>query len=240
MKMLKSLISAVYPNKCISCGEIIDEEKYFCDFCEDNIERNNLEDFCMVCGFEKSDCVCNYNVYRFEKIISVFKNEGIAQRTYYKYKFGKREFYSRFFADEMTKAVKKLYSDIKFDYICSVPSSKKILSVSGFDHCKYLAEKLSENLKIHYLKDVLFCVKYKKPQHKSSINQRLVNVDGKYDFKYRIDGANILLVDDVKTTGATLDECAKILLFAGAENVFCVTALSPNIKTKKEKLKNAL
>ncbi len=238
-KIFKSLIGAVYPNKCMSCGTVIAEDKSLCRFCEKHIERNDLDNWCSVCGFEKSDCLCNLNIYRFDKIISVFKNEGAAQKIYYKYKFGKREFYSRFFADEMSDAVVKMYSDIKFDYICSVPSSKKLFAFTGFDHCKYLAEKISDNLQTPYLKDVLVCVKRKKSQHKSSIKERLINVDGKYDFKYRIDGANVLLVDDIRTTGATLDECAKTLLFAGAENVFCVTALSAKIK-QKEKLKIAL
>lgn len=234
MKIFKTIIGAIYPNKCISCGEIIDEEKSLCDYCEKNIERNNFDDFCLICGFEKKDCVCKLNIFHFDNLVTVFKNEGIAQRAYYKYKFNKQKHYSNFFANEMINAVNKMYSDIKFDYLCSVPSGRNFFNNNHFNHCEYIAKIMSKELNIPYLKDILFCKKAGKLQHKSTIKQRLTNVDGKYDFAYRIDGAKVLLIDDIRTTGATLDECAKMLLYAGAQSVFCVTALTTKIKAKKE------
>ena len=89
MNIVKCIASAIFPNKCIGCGEIIDDEKFLCAYCEKHIEKNNLDDLCLICGFEKESCVCNYNVYRFERLISVFKNQGIAQRAYYSFKFEK-------------------------------------------------------------------------------------------------------------------------------------------------------
>ena len=57
-KILKNnFISMIYPKKCICCGEIIDEDKYLCEFCDKNIERINLDNFCFECGYEKNECV---------------------------------------------------------------------------------------------------------------------------------------------------------------------------------------
>ncbi len=233
-KIIKELISSIYPNKCIGCGEIISEEKFLCDVCNKNIEYNDMTNFCTSCGFEKCDCVCKYNVYRFDKIVSVFKNTGIAQSAYYKYKFGKKQHYAKFFADKMSLVVKKMYDDINFDLICSVPSSKRVFGYTQYEHCRYIAEYMSKSLKIPYINDVLFCCKRSKLQHKSTISQRLTNVDEKYDFGYEISGKSVLLIDDIRTTGATLDECAKTLLYAGADSVYCVTALAIKIKSKSE------
>lgn len=240
MKIFKILTFAFYPNKCISCGEIIDEEKSLCDYCHTHIERNNLDDFCLVCGCEKQSCICNFNIFRFDKLVTVFKNEGIAQKAYYKYKFNKRQHYARFFAQEMSAAVEKVYVDISFDYICAVPSGRSFFNSNHFDHCRYIAELMSKKLNIPFLNDVLYCSRHKKLQHKSTIQERLVNVNNKYNFAFRIDGKNILLVDDIRTTGATLDECTKMLLYAGADNVCCVAALTRKINSKKENLKNYL
>jgi ComF family protein len=134
----------------------------------------------------------------------------------------------------MAEAVNILYSDIKFDYICAVPASKSIFLNSNYDHCNYLCKELSKFLKIPYTNKILYCKGHKKQQHKLSIKNRLTNVNGKFYFNYRIDGATVLLVDDIRTTGATLDECAKMLLYAGADKVYCVTALATVMDLKKK------
>ena len=234
MKIFKYLISAVYPNKCMGCGDIIDEEKTLCNICEAKIERNCLEDLCLNCGFEKDECVCNFNIYRFDKLISVFKNDGIAQRANYRYKFNRLRHYVNFFAKEMSEAVKILYGDVSFDFICSVPSNRGFFNNTHYNHCEYIASAMSNELGLPYVKDVLYCRKSSKLQHKSTIKERLVNVEGKYDYNFRIDGKTVLLVDDIRTTGATLEECSKMLLYAGADAVYCVTALCTKIKSEKE------
>ncbi len=220
-RFLKELLSAIYPNKCIGCGEIIDTQKYLCNNCNSNIERVNLNDICTDCGLEKDNCVCKYNVYRFNSLITVFKNIGIARNSYYSYKFGKKQFYVKFFAEEMTDSIKKCYSDIEFDFICAVPCLKG----HKYDHSGYIANEIAKAMGITYKNDLLVCNKKVKSQHKSTFKERMNNVDGKYSYNYKIDNATVLLVDDIKTTGATIDECARILLFAGAKSVYCITAL---------------
>lgn len=218
---LKLILSALYPNKCICCSEIIDEGNLICDDCNRVIERNNPDNICTECGLETYSCVCQYNVYRFKKIVCVFKNTGLARKAYYSYKFGKKQHYVDFFAEEMYSAVNRFYADVKFDYVCSVPSANKF----SYDHSGYMANKISELINVPYAKDVLTCAKRTKRQHRSTIEERLKNIDNKYKFNYRVENADILLVDDIKTTGATVDECAKMLLYAGANSVYCVVAL---------------
>ena len=223
------LLSAVYPNKCICCGAIIEEGKFLCDKCDKEIDRVKLDEFCFDCGFEESQCVCKYNVFRFSSSVSVFNNGGIAKEAYYNYKFKKRQQYSDFFATQVCEVVNKCYGDINFDLICSVPSFQK----HGFDHSGYIARKAAKLLNIYYDSDLLRCVKRIKKQHKSTIKERLNNVDGKYCATRKVTDANVLLIDDIKTTGATLDECARTLLFAGANSVHCVTVLSGAVSVEK-------
>ncbi len=235
MKIIKDffgeLISAVYPNKCFSCGEIIKNDEYLCDDCNSKIERTNLDNICTDCGLEKESCVCKYQIFRFNALISAFKNTGAARKTYYSYKFRKKQFMARFFANEMCNAVNRCYADLKFDFICFVPSYGK----RKYNHCSYIAKEISNKLSVRCIDDMLSCTKKVKKQHKSTFKERIENVDGKYTCNYRIDNAVVLLVDDIKTTGATIDECTRTLLFAGAKAVYCVTALG---SINNSKLKN--
>ena len=216
------LLSSVYPNRCIGCGNIIEEGICLCNKCDKDIERINLQDICLNCGLESNSCTCKYNIFRFNSLLSIFKNCGIAQTAYYKYKFSKKQHYAKFFASEICNAVNTCYSDIRFDLVCSVPSFKKF----GYDHSGYIAKEVAQQLKIPFDNKLLKCIKRTKKQHKSTIKERLINVDGKYKTTYNVSEYNILLIDDIKTTGATLDECAKSLLFAGANGVYCVAVLA--------------
>lgn len=229
--LFKTLISAVYPNKCICCGEILDEHTYICDNCCIKIERINLDDICLDCGCEKENCVCKYNIFRFNALVCVFKNTGLARRAYYSYKFGKKQYYANFFAQEVCSAIKRCYGGTRFDVVCAVPSYQRF----GYDHSGYIAKLVAEKLGIPFADRLLRCFKKSKKQHKSTIEERLRNVDGKYSANYRLDNRKILLIDDIKTTGATLDECARTLLFAGADCVYCATVLGAAEKTKIEK-----
>lgn len=218
---LKNLISAIYVNKCVGCGEIIDDNNSLCIKCEKEISRINPENICIDCGFDKKNCVCKYNVFRFNGIISAFNNNGIARQAYYSYKFGKKQNYATFFAEEICNSIKHCYNGIDFDIVCAVPSNNKF----GYNHSGYIAEIASKILDVPFEQKLLYCVKKVKKQHKSTIKERLHNVDGKYSVTHRVDNKKILLIDDIKTTGATLDECTRVLLFAGADSVFCATVL---------------
>lgn len=229
---IKLIIQSIYPKKCICCGGIIDESLSLCECCEAKIERIDLEEICLDCGLEKSLCCCKFNVYRFNGLISVFKNEGIAKKAYYSYKFQKRQHYADFFADKLVFAIQSCYQSVEFDMVCYVPSYSK----REYNHSGYIAQLVSNKLNIPLCEDLLSCIIKCKKQHKSTIQQRLSNVYGKYVTNYRIDGKRVLLIDDIKTTGATLDECSKELLFAGADSVYCATVLgSVASKNKIEK-----
>ncbi len=228
------LLSALYPNTCISCGEIIPEGNFLCKSCKKSIEIINPKKRCIKCGFEKQNCLCSTRVYRFEGIVSLYENTGIAQRAYYKYKLFHKRHYGKFFAEEMAKAIKNELSHIDFDGICYVPTSARSIMGRGFDHTKELCLGVSDLTGIKMLDEVLFCRNFKPSQHNSSFDERIRNVDGKYGIKRKIKAENILLLDDIRTSGATLDECARQLLKAGADKVYCITVLAQKRRALKK------
>ncbi len=67
------LLSSVYPNRCIGCGDIIEEGIFLCNKCDKDIERINLQDICLNCGLESNSCTCKYNIFRFNSLLSILK-----------------------------------------------------------------------------------------------------------------------------------------------------------------------
>jgi len=109
------------------------------------------------------------------------------------------------------------------DVITYVPLSAKRLRVREFNQSKVLALKIAEESGIPVV-DVLYKRGHTRPQNELSRDERLVNLSGAFEAKGETaKEKNILLMDDVMTTGATLDECSKTLKKSGAKTVTCLT-----------------
>ena len=228
------IISVFYPNRCAGCREIIDNNNYLCQSCEKDIERIDYNKCCKICGLDKENCVCKKYIYYFDGALAIYKNEGIAQNAMYSYKLGRKVAYVSFFAKDMATAVKCGFKDIKFDAIVGIPTTIKSRIKYGFSPVDELCFALEELLQIKFLRNILKCRNTKKSQHKFGFSNRLKNARVKFYCDGNLAGKTVLLVDDIKTSGATLSECARKLKFAGAEKVYCVTALA-GIVTKSKR-----
>lgn len=108
-----------------------------------------------------------------------------------------------------------------------VPLDKKKLRIRGYNQAEELAKELSKVLQIPVISDVLIKTKYTKPQMELSKQEREQNLQGVFAIKNsatsdvaEFSGKKVFLVDDVYTTGSTMQECASQLLLAGAKSVW--------------------
>lgn len=108
-----------------------------------------------------------------------------------------------------------------------VPLDKKKLKNRGYNQSEELAKELSEIIKIPVLTDILIKIKQTKPQMELSKEEREKNLKGAFAvkpaFASELRRGKVFLVDDVYTTGSTMEECAKILKQSGAETVWGIT-----------------
>ena len=195
----ETFLECLYPNKCAACGEIIPNNKTLCDYCAVFINNSNYNNVCTKCGLEKDFCRCKYKEYHFMGVVGVYKNEGIARKAYYSYKFGRREELSEFFAKKTADIVKRFYGDIKFDALVAVPTGLSSRFKRGFDHDKSIAVRLAEKLNIKYVPGVLKSKLFRPLQHNSSLKLRLENVRGKYYTVKKLNAEKVLLFADIYT-----------------------------------------
>ena len=231
--MFKEIVSALFPNTCIGCDDIIDEDEFLCDYCYSMIERYELNKFCTKCGNPKKQCNCKNNIFYFDGCVAPFKNNGIAKRVIYSFKFRHRESLADYLAEQMALTVKQCYYDTKFDAVCCLPIERLKGMRRGYNQTRILAEKVAKLLNLPFYDNILGFRKRKKLQHRIPFNERFKNIKDVYYVKTPLKNKTVLLVDDIKTTGATLSECAKELLAAGSNRVYCVTGLITERKDKK-------
>lgn len=233
--LFKGIISAFFPNTCASCHTIIDEEEFLCDYCMCMLEQCAKDKLCIKCGLPIKECRCKYDVYSFDGIVAPFYRDTTAKTAMYEFKFRKNVRIARYFAKRMALTVKQYYSDIKFDVVCCVPMSKRAKYARGYNQSALIAKELANILNLPIRENMLLSKVKKRSQYKLSTKERRENVKGIFYSNSHLKGQTVLLVDDIKTTGTTLNECAKVLLSIGADKVYCVTGLVSRKKNTKGK-----
>lgn len=225
---IDSLSDFFFPSHCMNCGRAIKDGKVICGDCENDIEKIEVKT-CLKCGLPVRKCDCKTYVYHFSGISAPFYNEGIAKKGLYRIKFSDNKQLVPYYAQAMAETFYKNFSGIDFDYITYVPMTFLKGLKRGYNQASLLAEELSVKLDIPLIENVLVRKIFSQTQHKrKNVYERFKNAYKSYAKTGKINGGRILLIDDIKTTGASLDACAKELLYAGADEVYCLTALLSN------------
>ena len=230
------VLSLFYPKRCIFCNEIVSPFSHICNDCDETLPKIDSE-ICMLCGALKSDCVCKGRHGNFyDGVVAPLYYEGDVKRCIHGFKFYDERLNYEGLGDMMTKALYRYYADIDFDYITCIPIRKTNLKKRGYNQSRLLAKRVSDNTGIVLADDMLVKI-YDTPSQRGVTElERKGNVAGVFDVnveKYDVTDKNILIADDVKTTGTTLSECGKMLYLAGANKVYCLTAAVVNSKIKE-------
>ncbi len=121
---------------------------------------------------------------------------------------------------------KKIAEDI--DIIIYIPTHKRKEALRGYNQAELLAVYISKNLEKPLLRQNLIKTKCTKEQSHSNKIDRIINLKGSFQIKdpSEIEGKRILLVDDIITTGVTMDECSRVLINNGAKEVIGIALTS--------------
>ena len=229
-KELKQLIYFVFPKRCAVCGKVIGVRDTLCPDCEGTVEPV-LTKTCKRCGMPKSECECKSYAYHFRGISSPFRNENIAQKAVYCFKFSRNIDSAAYFAPIMAEKIKNDFPDIDFDCVTAVPPHWLKHICHWYDHAAILGREVANAMNLPF-KKLLVKTRIGKTPHSLKAKERFKNVKNAYRGKENR-YTNVLLIDDIKTTGATLDECARQLMLSGTENVYVATVVIGACKSKE-------
>lgn len=209
MKLIDAVLELLYPTKCAFCHKLTGGDRV-----------------CPDCAGKLPLTEAGAQIQKFPFIsqcLSPLYYEGDVRESLHRYKFGGLSHYCTLYAQFMAKCIDE--NQISCDIITWVPLSRKRLRQRGYDQAGLLARELSE------LTGIECCRLLKKTRNNPAqsgtggAEKRRANVSGVYAplAPEKISGKSILIADDIVTTGATLSECGRILLQAGAEEVKAVT-----------------
>lgn len=213
MIKLRDLIYFIFPKRCLVCGEVIAMGSEFCAECS---------------GIEPS--VIYRKIENIEKCCTPFNYKDSVEESIHNYKFkGQNVDFAYRYSEYLYKMTRGVSGFSDVDIICGVPSSSE--NPDGFISAHYLAKFYSKRVKIKYVPDLLYKKRKNKKQHFLTMSERAENVRDLYAIadKYDVKGKNVLIIDDVITTGNTMMNCASALKAAGAGKIYALAAASTSM-----------
>ncbi|HEC65724.1 MAG TPA: ComF family protein [bacterium] len=221
-----SILDLLFPKLCFRCGEV---GRYVCNLCEKSQLRPKETQSCHVCKKEVfgnrlihgycreltwlNGVVVGFEYNKFvEKLLLEFKYEGV---------FELKHILSKY----LTHSIRSFYLLNKAGFvITTVPLHKRKKRKRGYDHLELLANLISKKGGVEY-KALLEKKIRTKAQVGLKRDDRLGNIIGSFRIKneeFRMRNARVVLLDDIMTTGSTLEECAKTLKAVGVKEVYGV------------------
>ena len=156
----------------------------------------------------------NENVNKFfQEHLYLFKYQGTIRKIILNYKFNDKSYLYKTIVNFLLKK-EKLFEILKsYDTIIPVPISKKRQKQRGYNQSSLIAKEMAKKLQLEYNCNCLFKTKNVIEQSKLDKEERIKNIQGVYELKNKelLYNKKILLIDDVYTTGSTVNECSKIL-----------------------------
>lgn len=234
--LFQGLADIIYPRVCLACKNKITEssvDKLICPACWSKI-RKNLPPFCHRCGRQlkppyltKNICSkCLKKDLHFDRAFSPCIYEGTTKELIHSFKYNNRDHLGQALSNLMVEFIKEynLAIDV-IDYIVPVPLYKTRLREREFNQAQVLSKHIAEEFDKKTSQDILIRNRYTKTQTELETTERYKNVKGSFTVQNEqlIKDKNILLIDDVLTTGATTSEASFALKLAGANIVFVLT-----------------
>lgn len=219
------IIDFLFPKRCLGCGK---KGKYICDFCLKKVPT--ISSFCFVCGRPSIDGVTHFKCRRklsLDGVVAIWSYEGVLRKAILALKY---KFAYEIAQDLITGAFDFLESNyplmfLKNVLLVSIPAARKRVNWRGFNQTEIMGKIIASHFGWKFSSNLLIREEFFHPQTGLKGEQRRKNVRGvfkvnpHYDKILSVD-PQLIIFDDVLTTGSTLKEAGKVLKRKGFRTVW--------------------
>jgi competence protein ComFC len=232
-----AVVSVFFPAGCRICDKLLVRASRvpFCEECLDSFEAR-AEKKCEVCGQalgwltqregEPLVCrACQQKTYAFERARSYGIYDGALVRAILLLKWERMEPLGEWFAESLAEIVRREAGVLTADVVVPVPLHRDRERQRGYNQASLISKPLARKLGLPHKPVMLMRTRPRPDKQVLSLEEHWESVRGAFATRpgSQVDNKRVLLVDDVMTTGATLDACARALLASGAKSVLGLT-----------------
>ncbi len=220
LSFLEGLLNFLYPPLCWGCRERLPEEcRDVCPRCREAMQR--CREVCLPAELFRSSL---QDELWFTGSIAFFEYTPVVQELVHAFKYRGTSRLARFFAEQIADCATTIPALSEADALVPVPLHRTRFRERGYNQAEMLARSLALIILKPVYVEALRRIRYTAQQAKLSAAQRTANIRGAFQAETSfVSGRKLVLVDDVLTTGSTLNECARVLRQAGAVNVHALT-----------------
>lgn len=224
----EGLLDFVYPPRCPGCDKLLFGGEIICTECCTKIRRVS-EPVCKRCGKpienERAeycrDCISRQHKFRQGKAVFIY--EGRMKLSMYRFKYSNKREYARFYAEEAVRLYGGWIEQKEIDVIVPIPMYIGKKRRRGYNQAEVFARALGKKTGIAVETEIVKRVRDTTPQKELNDRERRKNLKNAFQLtsdivKYK----KIMLVDDIYTTGSTMDAVTEILLSAGVKNIYYI------------------
>lgn len=228
------LIRILYPKRCPVCDNIIPDtpehiNRHICIRCNAKLHYIKPPK-CMKCGKQlysenEEYCMdCKKKRHEFTQGIGVFAYDKNIKKTMYRFKYSNRREYAEFFGDILAARYGHLIRNWQVEAVIPIPLYRIKYLKRGYNQAELIAKALSKQMKIPMDSKILIRSRKTRAMKELNDEERVKNLQNAFKLtenivKYK----KVLLVDDIYTTGATMDACAKVLKEGGIKEIYCAS-----------------
>ena len=228
-KIVTKVTEYIYPKRCPGCDELLkrgEKQAGFCRNCAKDISLTGSQ-VCMKCGSpikngQAEYCAsCAGRVHKFRQSKAVYKYQGPMKQAMYRFKYSNRRCYARIFAKHAIMSHRDFFEKSGVEAIIPVPMYAKKQKKRGYNQAEVFARALGRELDLPVYSDIVRRDKNTVPMKQLNPIERRENLQNAFKLSENVViFRKVLLIDDIYTTGATMDAVAEVLLSQGVGEVY--------------------
>lgn len=224
-KMKNSLLRLLFPLRCPVCDGIVrHSEGKICAHCEPRLKLLTPP-WCLKCGKKVEDGMslcedCQRTGHTYDRGRALYEYASAAPGLY-RFKYSGRQEYADFYADQAAEYLGEFIKSVNPDALIPIPLHPKRKNKRGYNQAEVLALRIGEKMDIPVYSDLLLRSRNTRPLKRLSRQERQNNLKNAFIIRQNDVKLGVtILIDDIYTTGATIDEAAGVLKAAGAREVY--------------------
>ena len=235
---INGILDCIFPPHCPVCGKVVSfQDGRICFSCR-KVLKYVQEPRCMKCGKaitgeEKEFCWdCSKKEFSYIRGFSVWEYDENMRKSIAAFKYHQRAEYRFYYGEQIEERFGDRLRSLRLDALIPVPLHRRKLNSRGYNQAELIAKQVSQKLQVPVCSKLLVRTKYTRPQKELDDTDRWNNLKTAFSIRKKeaerlrkngIFPERVLLVDDIYTTGSTMEACTRTLMQAGVKEVYLLS-----------------